>query len=83
MQIQDVQKPEVGSSEVLVRMRLRPLNPADISLIQGRMGRPPLPLIPGTEGTSTHLTLVRAHKPPHLRHDTLPCLQHCSSKTLS
>ena len=52
MQIQDVQKPEVGPSEVLVRMKLRPVNPADISLIQGRMGRPPLPLTPGTEGTS-------------------------------
>lgn len=31
-------------------MMLRPVNPADISLIQGRMGRPPLPLTPGAEG---------------------------------
>ena len=52
MQIQDVQKPEVGPTEVLVRVKLRPVNPADISLIQGGMGRPPLPLTPGTEGRS-------------------------------
>ena len=37
-------------TEVLLRMVLRPINPADISLIQGRMERPPLPLTPGAEG---------------------------------
>jgi len=41
----------MGTSEdVLVKMILRPINPADISLVQGRMGRPSLPLIPGAEG---------------------------------
>ena len=39
-----------NSEDVLVKMILRPINPADISLIQGRMGRPSLPLIPGAEG---------------------------------
>ena len=34
-------------------MVLRPINPADISLVQGRMGRPPLPLTPGAEGLGT------------------------------
>lgn len=39
-----------NSEDVLVKMILRPINPADISLVQGRMGRPSLPLIPGAEG---------------------------------
>ncbi|CAL8463669.1 g3203 [Coccomyxa elongata] len=39
-----------NSEDVLVKMILRPINPADISLIQGRMGRPSLPLVPGAEG---------------------------------
>ena len=56
LQLQDVPTPRIQGSEVLVRVKLRPVNPADISLIQGRMGRPALPLIPGTEGMAIHAT---------------------------
>ena len=52
IQVQPQQVLTPGEGEVLVRMRLRPVNPADCSLIQGRMGRPPLPLTPGAEGTA-------------------------------
>jgi NADPH:quinone reductase-like Zn-dependent oxidoreductase len=53
-----------ASEDVLVKMILRPINPADISLIQGRMGRPSLPLIPGAEGESPPRDcLERIHSP--------------------
>ena len=66
IQVQPQLIPTPGQGEVLVRMRLRPVNPADCSLIQGRMGRPPLPLTPGAEGTA--LTLPLCFPPALLLH---------------
>ena len=76
LQVQDVQKPSVGSGEVLVRMKLRPVNPADISLIQGRMGRPPLPLIPGTEGAHCPAGSLMASEQPATAPSRMCCSKH-------
>ena len=42
---------DLKSGEVLVRMRMSPINPADINTIQGVYGiKPELPAVPGNEG---------------------------------
>jgi NADPH:quinone reductase len=47
----EVPTPEAGPGEVVVRMRVRPVNPSDLSLMRGRYGQlPPLPATPGLEG---------------------------------
>jgi len=47
----EVPTPEAGPGEVVVRMRVRPVNPSDLSLVRGRYGQlPPLPATPGLEG---------------------------------
>jgi NADPH:quinone reductase-like Zn-dependent oxidoreductase len=44
-------EPVPGPGEVLIRVRLRPINPADRLYVQGRYGtRPALPAVPGVEG---------------------------------
>ena len=48
---QDVPTPSPGPGEVLLRMRARPVNPSDLSVVRGRYGElPPLPATPGLEG---------------------------------
>jgi NADPH:quinone reductase-like Zn-dependent oxidoreductase len=43
--------PAPGEGEVLLRMRARPVNPSDLSMLRGRYGQlPPLPATPGLEG---------------------------------
>ena len=43
--------PEPEEGEVLLRMRARPVNPSDLSMLRGRYGQlPPLPATPGLEG---------------------------------
>lgn len=50
--IKDVPVPEPGPGEVLVKMNFLPVNPSDLSLIQGTYtGRPNYPIIPGIEGS--------------------------------
>src|SRR5260370_8580353 len=47
----DLPVPTVGANEVLVRMRLAPVHPADLHVIRARFGRQPaLPASPGSEG---------------------------------
>ncbi|KAK9828525.1 hypothetical protein WJX72_000585 [[Myrmecia] bisecta] len=47
----DKSVPEPKQGEVLVRVLLRPINPADIITIQNAFGsNPPLPAVPGTDG---------------------------------
>uniref|UniRef100_A0A2A4JQX7 Enoyl-[acyl-carrier-protein] reductase, mitochondrial n=1 Tax=Heliothis virescens TaxID=7102 RepID=A0A2A4JQX7_HELVI len=51
VKIREVEVPEVGNQEVLVRMLAAPVNPADINTIQGKYPvKVSLPCIPGNEG---------------------------------
>ncbi|RYD74770.1 MAG: hypothetical protein EOP84_19365, partial [Verrucomicrobiaceae bacterium] len=46
-----IELPDLGARQVLVRVLFAPVNPADINLIQGTYGtRPELPVTPGGEG---------------------------------
>ena len=48
---QTIPSPEPGEGEVLLRIRARPVNPSDLSMLRGRYGQlPPLPATPGLEG---------------------------------
>jgi len=52
--LEDLPTPEPAANEVLVRMRLAPINPSDLHVLRGRFGRqPPLPASPGLEGMGT------------------------------
>lgn len=49
--VEDVPMPEPGPGQVLVRMRIRPVNPSDLFMVQGVYGiKPTLPATPGLEG---------------------------------
>lgn len=51
VKMREVEVPEVGNQEVLVRMLAAPVNPADINTIQGKYPvKVTLPCIPGNEG---------------------------------
>ncbi|MBN1387478.1 MAG: alcohol dehydrogenase catalytic domain-containing protein [Bacteroidales bacterium] len=48
----EVPIPEPGPGEVLVKMHFSPVNPSDLSLLQGTYkGNPQYPIIPGIEGS--------------------------------
>lgn len=47
----EVAMPEIASGEVLVKMELAPVNPADVNVLEGKYGTlPALPCTPGVEG---------------------------------
>lgn len=49
--IENVKKPTPGPGEVLVKMTSSPINPSDLSLLEGSFGElPDYPIIPGIEG---------------------------------
>jgi NADPH:quinone reductase len=49
--VETVPSPSAGEGEVVLRMRARPVNPSDLSMLRGRYGLlPPLPATPGLEG---------------------------------
>jgi NADPH:quinone reductase-like Zn-dependent oxidoreductase len=51
LSIEDLPMPEPGPGQVLIRMRVRPINPSDLFMIRGRYGvSPKLPSTPGFEG---------------------------------
>jgi len=50
--LKEVPTPEPGPDEVLIKMSYAPVNPSDLSFLQGTFaGRPDYPLIPGIEGS--------------------------------
>lgn len=50
--IKDIPIPEPGQGEVLVKMNFSPLNPSDLSFLQGSYaGSPRYPVVPGLEGS--------------------------------
>lgn len=52
--IKDIPTPEPGPGEVLVKMNYAPVNPSDLSLLQGTFAsKPDYPIIPGIEGSGT------------------------------
>ena len=52
LRVEDVQRPEPGAGQVLVRMRARPINPSDLLTVRGLYGALPVPpATPGLEGT--------------------------------
>ena len=49
--VEDLPPPQPGPGQVLVRLRVRPINPSDLYMIRGTYGiKPPLPATPGLEG---------------------------------
>lgn len=51
LRVEEVERPEPGAGEVLVRMRARPVNPSDLLTVRGLYGTlPELPATPGLEG---------------------------------
>ena len=51
LRVEDLPTPSAGPGQVLVRMRLRPVNPSDLLTIRGFYGElPDLPATPGNEG---------------------------------
>lgn len=49
--VEELPMPDPGPDQVLVRMRVRPINPSDLFMIQGTYGiKPALPATPGLEG---------------------------------
>ncbi len=51
LRLEEVPAPSPGASEVLIRMRARPINPSDLLTVRGFYGvRPQLPATPGYEG---------------------------------
>lgn len=54
LRVVDAADPAPGEGEVTVRMRARPINPADLLRVRGRYGtQPALPAVPGFEGLGT------------------------------
>ncbi|MDA3881494.1 MAG: zinc-binding dehydrogenase [Prolixibacteraceae bacterium] len=54
LQIKELPIPIPGKGEVLVKMHAAPINPSDISLLNGTFAtRPDYPVIPGIEGSGT------------------------------
>jgi NADPH:quinone reductase-like Zn-dependent oxidoreductase len=51
LRVEDVERPEPGAGQVLVRMRARPINPSDLLTVRGLYGALPVPpATPGLEG---------------------------------
>lgn len=51
LRVEDVQQPEPGENQVLVRLRARSINPSDLLTVRGLYGAlPKLPATPGLEG---------------------------------
>ncbi|MEM9443998.1 MAG: 2-enoyl thioester reductase domain-containing protein [Verrucomicrobiota bacterium] len=51
IELKDKELPKLGPGEVLVKMLIAPINPADLNMIQGVYGvKPELPAVPGIEG---------------------------------
>lgn len=52
--IEDIPIPEPGPGEILIKMNFSPINPSDLSLLQGTYAlKPEYPIIPGIEGSGT------------------------------
>ncbi|HEX8000539.1 MAG TPA: zinc-dependent alcohol dehydrogenase family protein [Pyrinomonadaceae bacterium] len=51
LRVEDVERPEPGANQVLVKMRMRSINPSDLLTVRGLYGAlPELPATPGLEG---------------------------------
>lgn len=51
LRVEEVERPEPGAGQVLVRVRARPVNPSDVLTVRGLYGAlPALPATPGLEG---------------------------------
>ena len=51
LKVEEIDKPEPGAGQVLVKMRARPINPSDVLTVRGLYGSLPVPpATPGLEG---------------------------------
>src|SRR5688572_27007692 len=51
LRVEEVERPEPGAGQVLVKMRARPINPSDLLTVRGLYGSLPVPpATPGLEG---------------------------------
>ncbi|HEX7316348.1 MAG TPA: zinc-dependent alcohol dehydrogenase family protein [Pyrinomonadaceae bacterium] len=51
LSVEEVERPEAGAGQVLVKMRARPINPSDLLTVRGLYGSLPVPpATPGLEG---------------------------------
>ncbi|MBA3805171.1 MAG: alcohol dehydrogenase catalytic domain-containing protein, partial [Acidobacteria bacterium] len=51
LRVEEVQQPEPGANQVLVKLRARSINPSDLLTVRGLYGAlPKLPATPGLEG---------------------------------
>ena len=62
--IKEVDLPTPGPGEVLVRMEYSPINPSDLSFLQGTYSeKPAYPVIPGIEGSGTVIAVGKGILP--------------------
>src|SRR5215211_8102290 len=51
LRVEEIEKPEAGAGQVLVKMRARAINPSDLLTVRGLYGSLPVPpATPGLEG---------------------------------
>jgi len=71
--VEDIPTPQPGPDQVLVRMRVRPINPSDLFVLRGRYGMlPQLPATAGMEGAGVVEALGEGVTNIHLGQQVVP-----------
>jgi NADPH:quinone reductase-like Zn-dependent oxidoreductase len=73
LRVENVEQPEPGANQVLVRMRVRSINPSDLLTVRGLYGvLPKLPATPGLEGMGEVAALGEGVRNFHVGQRVIP-----------